>query len=444
MAEIWRLFIGSIAVFMPAVYMPPTAFIPLTGGMTILFGCIYTTLLDHPLLPLLRILASIPAIYCFIDFGWSPQHLPKPTWGTYLGMGTIGTYGIMRILDVCFIRLWDNDRPRWILKKSWPKWKAVAKRWPDSPGNRDKEPGVLPLPTTFKERLIYSFDLLTSQRGSSWYGDRVWEFAPASTATFSPPPRSEFLWDRFVSLVFLFFVLDTWDTVVKSRTYDYTTITPVTILPVHLQMAASIYTCIQTILALNLPYRVMSSLAVLLFNSSPSSWPPITGSSLTATSLSEFWLEWHHMFRRCFQRLTMGIVYIMPEDFARKHPRATRILRRGLFFTFSALLHLILLTTLPEGLYPLNPNVFLNRGTIKFFCSQPLGLAIEKAIIFPLTKGLPDSIRTFIRWVFTAAWLFWTSRWWVDVWVAIRMFAEEEKPVVLSPLRRLLYGKWMV
>ncbi|KAG8960406.1 hypothetical protein FRC03_006565 [Tulasnella sp. 419] len=193
---------------------------------------------------------------------------------------------------------------------------------------------------------------------------------------------------------------------------------------------------------MNMQTRLSAALAVMLLNTSTNSWPPITGDSWNATSLAEFWIKLHHLFTRSFHRLHLGFHYLIPASYRTKHPRAMRLLRRGTFFTLSGILHMAFLTMLPVEHHARQWMKPLAISTLKFYCSQPLGLGIEKVLVFPITKNLPLSARMFVQRSFVVGWLLWTSRWWADVWVALGMFVE--KPVLFSPLRGLLYGQWIL
>ncbi|KAG8985742.1 hypothetical protein FRB90_004482, partial [Tulasnella sp. 427] len=106
---------------------------------------------------------SIPAAYAFAVFAWSNGYPREHSRGTYLGMATMSLYGIMKLLEVCWIRELDDERPRWVLKPS-----AVQSAEKKNDGrvegeaNGHQEPMkvVIPIPTGVRGRLAYSIDYL--------------------------------------------------------------------------------------------------------------------------------------------------------------------------------------------------------------------------------------------------------------------------------------------
>ncbi|KAG8909575.1 hypothetical protein FRC00_009855 [Tulasnella sp. 408] len=448
----------TAAMFLPSVNIPFQAYPSFVAGANILFACIYsTTITTHPrLLAIFRMALSIPGTWAFIRFAWSSGYVRDHSRGTYLGMATMSLYGIMRLMEVCWIRELDDERPRWVLK---PDAARSMEKKVDGDAKGDvtgkQEPGrvVLPIPTDVRGRLEYTFDYMTTIRGCSWFPDRVWDFAPPYASTYSPPNRSKlaFLRHQLVSLAIQAFLMDVFDVFVKSIDWAqlaHTTPTPVTSLPLHLQIASSLAVLIITMLYLTLPYTVMTTIFVVSGAASLSSCPPMFDSPLESASLRDFWsFRWHHIFRRTFGRMGKPFLQLLPSSAS---PRTQRTARLAVTFFLSTTLHLLLLTTLPP-LPPssANPNPqpfpFLDWNTIKFFLTQPLGLVVESALVFPLTEGMNPRIKASLRRAFAWSWMIFTGRYWSDSWTAKGLFnADSERPILFSLVRGVLWGNWRI
>ncbi|KAF8307588.1 hypothetical protein DL93DRAFT_2171606 [Clavulina sp. PMI_390] len=63
-----------------------------------------------------------------------------------------GALLLLKAFDVCIVSLWDDGPPHWLRN-----------------GKR------VPLPDTLFGRLVYSFDLLITNRGSSWFEGYSWD-----------------------------------------------------------------------------------------------------------------------------------------------------------------------------------------------------------------------------------------------------------------------------
>ncbi|KIO20793.1 hypothetical protein M407DRAFT_81174 [Tulasnella calospora MUT 4182] len=427
-------------MFLPSVNIPFQAYPSFIAGANILFACIYsTTIRTHPrLLAFLRMTLSIPGTWAFIRFAWYNGYVRDHSRGTYLGMATMSLYGMMKLLEVCWIRELDDERPRWVLK----------------PNAQEPEKVVLPIPTDVRGRLAYTFDYLSTIRGCSWFPDRVWDFAPPYASTYSPPNSSSrlaFLQHQLISLSIQALLMDVFDVFVKSIDWAHlahTTPTPVTSLPLHLQITFSLAVLITTMLYLTLPYTVMTTIFVVSGAATASSCPPMFDSPFESASLRDFWsFRWHHIFRRTFGRMGKPFLLLLPSSAS---PKTRRIARLAVTFFLSTTLHLLLLTTLPP-LPPssTNPNPqpfpFLDWNTIKFFLTQPLGLTLESVFIFPLTEGLSPRLKTTFRRAFAWSWLLFTGRYWSDSWTAKGLFnADSERPIIFSLVRGVLRGNWII
>lgn len=448
---------AATAMFLPSVNIPFQAYPSFIIGANILFACIYSTTIttNRRLLALFRMALSIPGTWAFIRFAWSYGYTRDHSRGTYLGMATMSLYGIMKLLEVCWVRELDDERPRWVLKPNAVRdmeKKTDGKPEPGAEGEQGKV--VLPIPTDFRGRMAYTFDYLTTIRGCSWFADRVWEFAPSYASTYNPPwgsSRLAFLQHQLISLVIQAFLMDVFDVFVKSIDWAYlarTTSTPVTSLPFHLQILSTLAVLIITMLYLTLPYTVMTTIFVVSGATTSSSCPPMFDSPLSSASLRDFWsLRWHHIFRRTFGRMGKPFMLLLPSS---SSPQTRRVVRLAVTFFLSTTLHLLLLTTLPP-LPPssTNPNPqpfpFLDWNTIKFFLTQPAGLLVESALIFPLTEGLGPRPKAIFRRAFAWSWLLWTGRYWSDSWTAKGLFnADSERPIVFSLVRGVMWGDWVI
>ncbi|KIO31289.1 hypothetical protein M407DRAFT_220405 [Tulasnella calospora MUT 4182] len=429
-------------LLLPNLIIPPEAFPAMTGALLILGFCVYTTVLpNHKTWAPLRIGLAIPAIYLFIDYGWSRAY-PRETRAVHLGMGTTAFYGIMKVIEVCWVRELDDERPKWVLKPG-PHASQESRN-----GNDDVKPEVptvLPLPEDTWGRITYAFDFLSSVRGASWFGDRVWDFAPSYIYNYSRLDRLYFVLFNIVFLLLQYLAADFFDVYVKSLHWDRTNGTPATSLPVPLQITTVLMVGLQTILALTISTTSFATIAVSL-GSNPSSWVPILPNvPFAAPTIQEFWSTyWHHIFRRVWRRMATGIVWFVPASL-KTNPTTVRILRHTAVFFLSSALHSIILAGIPSKLANPMPRPFLgvDAGTFKFFFTQPLGLVLEALLVFPLTEGFEPYTRTELRRAFGWIWFLFTGRYWCDAWIGHGLFEPMEIPISISPIRGVLYGQWV-
>ncbi|KAG9030663.1 hypothetical protein FS837_003215 [Tulasnella sp. UAMH 9824] len=441
------------ALFLPSLNIPLQAYPSFIAGASIVFACIYSTTIGAQprLLALFRMALSIPGSWLFIRFAWSSGYPRDHNRATYLGMATMSLYGIMKLLEVCWIRELDNDKRRWVLKPDAAR--SMEKKVDGEIKGTANDRVVLPIPTDVRGRLVYTFDYLTTIRGCSWFADRVWDFAPPYALTYSHPNSSSkfaFLEYQLISLAIQVLLMDVFDVFIKSIDWAHlalTTTTPVTSLPLHLQLLSSFTVLITTMLYLSIPDTFMTTILVMSGAASPSSCPPMFDSPLESASLQDFWsFRWHHIFRRTFERMGQPVLLLLPSTL----PKTRRVVRQAIAFFLSATLHLLLFTTLP--LFPpsaVNPNPqafpFLDWNTVKFFLAQPLGLILESFLIFPLTEGLNPRAKTAFRRAYAWIWLLFTGRYWSDSWTAKGLFnADTERPIVFSPVRGVLWGSWRI
>ncbi|KAG8951409.1 hypothetical protein FRC04_006180 [Tulasnella sp. 424] len=415
-----RSAIGIASLFLPNILIPPESYPAITTALLILGFCVYTTVLPkHKTWAPLRIGLSIPAIFLFIDFGWSGAY-PRNKRGVHLGMGTAAFYGIMKVIEVCWVRELDDERPRWVLKPQISKKVAAS----DKKESEDMTPTVMPLPQDTWGRIAYAFDFVTTVRGASWYGDRVWDFAPPYLYNYSAPSRARHILFNIAFLLLQTLAADCVDIYIKSIAWDRTYGTPVTSLPIPLQITTVLIVGIQTMLGLTLPSSSFAVIAVSL-GSNPSSWAPIlTKFPFAAPTISEFWSTyWHHLFRRTWRRMASGVIWCLPGSF-KTNPTTVRIIRYTAIFFLSSLLHVVILAGIPsKWAYPMpRPFLGVDAGTVKFFFTQPLGLILEAAVVFPLTEKFEPYTRTELRRTFGWMWFLFTGRYWCDAWIGHGLF----------------------
>ncbi|KAI5118304.1 hypothetical protein M0805_003823 [Coniferiporia weirii] len=415
--------------FMPGLLVPISSYPALVAALLLLFVSIYTLTFTAPAYrtpcALLRLALAPPTIALFWNFGFNLSYNP-PGAQVAVGMAVIALYGIMRVLDASVITLLDTRPSQWMLSENGK---------------------PLPLPSNTKERLAYTLDLLMSLRGTSWFANHHWEWAPralvhAPTAQIS---RRVFLRNSAISLFGQYLLMDGLDALNKSRIWntDTTQRHPITSLPLPAQLVFSLSVCTGTMLSITIMHTIVASGAIAL-GSAPSSWPPMFDRPFAACSLADFWARrWHAIFRRIFARLSLLVLLPIPIAYV-----YTRIAVRALgIFLLSATLHVLLMYRLelvrPSGSLL---QTVLDRSILAFFLAQPLGLALEALLVTPLAQTvLPNG-----KWVdaVTRAWawcfLLWAGRFWSDVWVRRGMWGENEHVVGYSIVRGLLWGKWRV
>ncbi|KDQ08634.1 hypothetical protein BOTBODRAFT_37785 [Botryobasidium botryosum FD-172 SS1] len=415
--------VASVVVrFVPSFTTPPDSQPPLLAALGILFLAIFTQTYTHSvLLSYFRLVLAVPGIYFFCDHGFGDYVAPLR--GHCLGYALTAIVGSMRIIDTCVVSFFHAEPPKWI----------------HFGGEKDGQ--MMPMPTTLRGRLTYAFDLLMSVRGPSLFGDRRWDWTPSSVVAHMRMalPRRAYLLEHAALLAGQYLMVDALETLHTTHTWDTKLARPVTGDPTLSLPAQSMYAfavCVETALQITIPYTLIR-IAFVLLGAAPSSWPAIFTAPFSATSLADFWTNrWHTLFRRCFNRLSL-----LPVTFAPKSQR--KFLRVSTVFALSALLHLGLVYRIPaDEEHPHNP--LIDTSTLKFFLSQPLGLLIESALIHPLTRTLPEPVRTTMNRMWAWGWMFWCGRWWSDVWIGRGLWEPTETLVGFSIVRGLWKGQWDV
>src|SRR5882762_4135505 len=407
--------------FLPGLSVPPETAVPLNIGFTLLTISIFTLTWTARSWTILRLALAPVAIYFFLFHGFWPYE----TIGAEIdvSLAVVGLYGVMRVLETTFVGLMDEKPPHWIV-----------------------EGREVPLPTSLLGRLAYSIDLATSLRGNTWFSGTHWDWAPKALVN-SPAcsmSRTEFLRSSIISLIPQILAVDVLDSINKSRTWDRSTPYPITSLPWYEQLVFSTSVCAGTALSITLPFTLISSTFVLL-GSHPESWPPMFDAPFTSTSLADFWTRrWHAIFRRVFDRLSKGILFVLPISRSSPPSRVQRAIRAVVIFGLSASLHILLMYRI-DMLETEHPRTFLDPSIIKFFLSQPFGLALEVLIVLPTCKAfVPAGWRRTVSRAWTWVFLLWAGRFWSDVWVHRGFWDEKERVVGWSVVRGLLYGQWAV
>ncbi|KAJ1299792.1 hypothetical protein OPQ81_012008 [Rhizoctonia solani] len=158
----------------------------------------------------------------------------------------------------------------------------------------------------------------------------------------------------------------------------------------------------------------------------------------SATSLEDFWTRrWHSLFRRTFDRLSLGILGGIERTTGPLPVRFRKFLRVTTIFGLSAFLHLLLMYRLPTSETHYHP-AFFDPSILAFFLSQPLALLFERIVIHPLSRG-----NMWVTRICAWSWLLYSGRWWADVWIRRGMWDQEEKVVGYSLVRGLWDGNWI-
>ena len=445
-------------------------------GLALLYICLFTLTIPHHSLIYLRLAIAPLAILNFWNFGYGPYQ--PPTLMVSSAMATIGMYGVMRVLEHSIVGFWDPTPPHWVRR-----------------AGRNGLHRTYPPPKSFRERCLYAFDLLASQRGVSWSKDRDWNWIHRRLRSRTSAPSRQFIMDNVKAMVIQYLLLDLLEAITKSRRWNTRSPHPISSLSVLEQSIFTMCICGGAFLSITFGYTVTST-ACVLCGSSPDSWPPMFDSPFASTSLSDFWAHrWHWMFRRVFDRLsmplvcvTMSIIRLSGKDVRQMEPIVSAI-RTTIIFVISTLLHLFIMQRTAQSEhhknYGTNSPPFWDPGTLIFFLGQPFGLFIESTVIirvahwiFPsqdhpgdsqqhknilicpspridgsrgaATDALqPGEGHNRYRWervalirLYTWMFLIWMGRWGADTWVRVGFFREDEIVVPFSLWRWLWGGKW--
>lgn len=411
------------------------------------------------------------------------------------GEATVGMYGIFRVWETCFAGIIDGvGLPYW---ECLPRSGVGAERpGQDASGTRLKDGSTS---SHRQDRAKYTFDLLTSVRGVSWIKDCKFSIlSPRTERERSEPPipPSVFLRQKFIYLVLCLVLVDIFDTLNKSRHWtgaeDVVSAIlagssrrevarleilyrhPITSLPWYQQPPFVLSVCALTQLALELFYTPIAIFCVglshlfpsVLLNINSNAFLPLFHDpiSLHTRTVAGFWSAWHHIFKNSFQRLVDPLLYVFGTPNSPKYAR--RVLKFVLTFAFSAILHIIVIhRTQRFSLRPYSElgghdPVLLNRirdaiwtspwadhDIILFFISQAFAILFERSLILPFVSWSnwrihPRSSVVLLR-LWTYCWLFYSGRWWSDVWVRCGFWAPHERVVLISIVRGIWKGDWL-
>ncbi|KAG8845286.1 hypothetical protein FRB96_002575 [Tulasnella sp. 330] len=425
-------------------------------GFTIVLFCNFTTTYNHPFLPYLRLALASPAYYACWLYGFSGQFVQLNR-SVALGMALLGTYGGMKVTEICVVGFWNGqeDWPKWVKLRTETEKKAGASQEKQTE-NRMGE--VIPFEPTILGRLVYAHDL-GSASGASWLAGRAWSWATPGIRNQdpTPQPRWQFVFTSVTKLIGCYLIMDVCESISATRSWDlYTPNTrPVTGsgIPLKWQLVYATCVCIRTAMGITFPHTVFALVAGLTINAPSTGFHPLFDAPWASRSLAEFWsVRWHPIFRRSFDQISSGILSIIvfvsgsgsrSSKPLAKQSRIGKVIRSIIIFTLSCTEHFILLAALPtDANYP--PQPFLDTQLLKFFLAQPLGLTIELLLVQPLTEGLPRSWRTAVRRAFAWVWLLWSGRYFSDVWFSRGLLAHKERDIVFSPVRGLLKGQWWI
>ncbi|EUC56434.1 membrane bound O-acyl transferase family protein [Rhizoctonia solani AG-3 Rhs1AP] len=341
--------------FMPGIRIPSEANVHLALGIQFLLAAFYTlTITSRPrTVATVRLWLGLAAASIFYHCTFHPYG--APTRGTDTAIATVGLYGIMRVIDVCLVDLFvgTNAPPRWVVNGK-----------------------GLPLPTSFRERLAYALDYLTTLQGTSMFKNTTWDWmSPSLSRRLTPPgtSRGTFIRNSLVSLFKNYLVYDTLDAFNKHRVWDCSQLHPITNggLSVPEQLLAAFSVCVTTSLSISISAIIVSIFSVAC-GAAVEAWPPIFDRPFSAVSLEDFWTRrWHSLFRRTFDRLSLGILGAVERITGPLPPRFRKLLRVATIFGLSALLHLLLMHRLPTSETHQHP-AFFDRSILVFFMSQPL------------------------------------------------------------------------
>ncbi|KAF8307587.1 hypothetical protein DL93DRAFT_2087838 [Clavulina sp. PMI_390] len=369
----------------------------------------------------LRVVLFIIAAYFGHPLVTADHEVPHRMVST--GIAFSGALMLLKALDVCVISLWDQEPPHWLRN-----------------GKR------VPLPDTLFGRLVYSFDLLTTNRGSSWFDGYSWDWAPKYIALYSPPVRSRMsnTMRSLAYFVYLYLVMDVLETLTQSENWNIHQPHPILSLSIPEQLFYSFAICLITFVGIILSHRIFSTIAVALGNT-PKAWVPVLRDPFASSSLQDFWSNrWHHSFKRPVERFVIPIMMLVPQ----RWPWSTRrVIRAFLIFGFQTIFHLYLVSRCFHGRKSEMVWSFVDQSTLLFFLLQPIGLLIERELLVPLSKALlpaSPNARTWVTRAWVWGWLLWTGRYWADVWVRSGMWNPGEGYLAWSPVRGVLFGKWFL
>ncbi|KAG8994360.1 hypothetical protein FRB94_012901 [Tulasnella sp. JGI-2019a] len=333
-----------------------------------------------------------------------PSWLPPPA--GYIQVFQHGSYVLGRVWDICLVGLWESpkDVPRWIrLKEKQDEGQKMGF-------------STVPLPTTLAGRLAYTIDNISSSRGSSFFADCSWDWAPKNIQEYRLSSRLEYVTSRSKALLNAIIVMDICEYFLHSRHWNLMISNPISSLPVVEQVWTTLLIGTFAYAGIDFPYIVWGLFWVGVCGFPPSSCPPLFASNNPYTShlLAEFWSRnWHGMFRRLLDRVSTPIIWLVQRLLGHHLSKSSlNFLRCLIIFSISEVLHIGIAYAIPFS--PRSSRRIIELGTLKFLLSQPFGLLFELTVVKPATEGLPGMWKVWLRRAWLWAWILWTGRWFAD------------------------------
>ncbi|KAG8879954.1 hypothetical protein FRB97_001253 [Tulasnella sp. 331] len=379
----------------------------------------------------LRVFLAIPTSILAWRLAFPPS---LPDWllppAGYIQVFQHGSYVLSRVWDVCLVGFWEGseDTPRLIKLKG------------KADGANDKTVFVtLPLPTTLAGRLAYTVDNLSSSRGSSFFANCSWDWAPGSVREYRVSSRLEYVIDRTKFVLQIVVIMDICEYFLHPLQWNLMISNPVSSLPILEQVWVTLLIGTFIYAAVGVPYVIWGLVWVGICGLPPTSCPPVfTGKNpFRSRSLAEFWsLNWHNMLRRMLDRASIPIVRMVQRLFGHRLSKLTLdFLRCFIIFSASELLHIGIAYAV--SFTPRSNRSIIEPGTFKFLMSQPIGLLFELTVVNPATEGLPGRWKMLVRRAYLWGWIIWTGRWFADGYAFLEMFATRNFPY--GPVWLLLY-----
>lgn len=451
--------------------IPTDAYTSLLRGLLLLYACLLN--LTYPRYAFIRFFIAPAAVWYFGRFALLIA-TDGPSRSIVAGMTTVGCYGVMRILEHTLIHLWEDVAPRW------------TRRFEGSTVSP-----VHVFPVTLWQRLFYSFDLLTSQRGLSWDAGLIWEWCPRRLRGWKAKNRRQFGFRSLGTIFTSALVMDVCEATIKSpywhRGPDRQKLTD---LPLLQQLVYTFCVGVGTAMSITFYYEIIAT-ACVVCGSNPEAWPPIVDSPFSATSLQDFWSRrWHLMFRRVFERLSLPFIRLIEWLIGKKDGPYITTIRVFGFFMISTFLHLVIMyEVMVWDFYNgkgKNAPFFWDLDVVLFFMAQPFGLLIETFVVqravfkvFPNetaytglsslseyeiistqegseslsidhkqshiqdpatvhSMAIPPNVlwkREALTRVYVWFFLLWTGRWWTEKWMSVGLLDSDEKLAPLSVLQ---------
>ncbi|KUJ22894.1 uncharacterized protein LY89DRAFT_637233 [Mollisia scopiformis] len=162
----------------------------------------------------------------------------------------------------------------------------------------------------------------------------------------------------------------------------------------------------------------------------PTSWGSF--SNITTKGLNGLWGSWwHQTFRFAFSAPSN---FLIAEGYVKAKSAAARISALVFAFGISGFLH-------AGGSISQFPRTFHWHAPM-FFMLQAVGILVQStlcALLHPIIRTLPRTVRQMGNFFYVFGWLFWTGWWLTDDFARGGIWLYE--PIPISPLRRLGFGE---